>query len=181
MVQLSLLKGEGGSGADFSDCRLYRYALWRRWNPNQRQLVVIGLNPSTADETMNDPTVERCKRRAVALGCGGLVMLNLFALRSTHPGKLYDHPSPVQAPKTNDNDDALIAYTFGGLVVCAWGNHGELGNRGWNVALFLRRLGHTLHAFSINKSGHPAHPLYLPYSAVPEVWHAAPNENTAID
>jgi hypothetical protein len=59
--------------ATFSACRRYRYALWRRWDDSKAPLVVIGLNPSTADEDTNDPTIERCQRRAQQMGLGGLV------------------------------------------------------------------------------------------------------------
>ena len=52
-----------GSGACFSNDRIYRYSLWRRWD-NGPTLNFICLNPSTADETRNDPTVTRLERRA---------------------------------------------------------------------------------------------------------------------
>src|SRR6185436_15553088 len=111
-------------GAIFSPCRLYRYALWRVWS-DKPALVVIGLNPSTADENTNDPTVTRCQRRAEMLGCGGLWMLNLFAWRSTDPDAMKAAARPVQPADSEENDVALRVHTRFGLVVCGWGNHGE--------------------------------------------------------
>ena len=52
------------SGAVFSDCQRYRYRLWRTWDSSKKPLVMVMLNPSIADAEQNDPTVERCQRRA---------------------------------------------------------------------------------------------------------------------
>jgi len=83
------------SGATFSTDRVYRYALWRVWDAALPSFVVIGLNPSTADETENDPTIRRCIGFAKREGCGGLVMLNLFAVRATDPRVMMAHPEPI--------------------------------------------------------------------------------------
>lgn len=157
------------SGANFSECRRYRYVLWRHWSA-EPSLVVIGLNPSTADEHTNDPTIERCQRRAKQMGMGGLVMLNLFAWRSTDPSLLPKDRSAIQEPGTNRNDEALLEHTRTGVVLCGWGNDGELQSRGWNVRTFLRREGRELHALKITKRGHPQHPLYVAYACKPDIW-----------
>lgn len=82
------------SGAAFSPCRRYRYRLWRTWG-DAAPAVFVMLNPSTADEIENDPTVERCERRARAMGFGGLRVANIFSLRSTDPTALYTSDDPV--------------------------------------------------------------------------------------
>lgn len=51
---------ETEKGAQFSDCRMYRYALWRVWAQGDGCITFIGLNPSTADENKDDPTIRRC-------------------------------------------------------------------------------------------------------------------------
>ena len=66
------------SEAVYSDCETYRYALTREWGAGPRLLWVM-LNPSTASERSNDPTVERCERRSRAMGFGGFRVVNLFA------------------------------------------------------------------------------------------------------
>ena len=71
--------------AVFSDCRKYRYALWRVWDESKPVAVFIGLNPSTADEVNDDPTVKRCVNFAQEWGYGGLCMANLFAFMATDP------------------------------------------------------------------------------------------------
>lgn len=74
--------------AIFSDCRIYRYSLSRIWNLTKDFVSFVCLNPSTADERNDDPTVRRCIRYAADWGAGGMVMLNLYAYRSTDPKKL---------------------------------------------------------------------------------------------
>ncbi len=76
------------SGANFSRCRRYRYTLWRIWDPKQQPVMMIGLNPSTADAQSNDPTIRRCIGFARDWDAGGLIMTNLFAFRATYPTDL---------------------------------------------------------------------------------------------
>jgi hypothetical protein len=68
--------------AVFSSCNRYRYSLWRIWNPNTPVCVFLMLNPLPVTETQNDPTIERCQRRSLAMGYGGLNVGNIFAWRS---------------------------------------------------------------------------------------------------
>lgn len=153
------------SSARFSACGLYRYELERHWGDGPLWMFLM-LNPSTADETVNDPTVERCQRRATAAGAGGLLVGNLFALRSTDPRGLYTCADPVGP----ENDAALLAMgARADAIVLAWGVHGALRERGYEVCRLLVRagLGHKLHALGITKDGAPRHPLYLPYTAAP--------------
>ena len=69
MITKAFTKGDAVSEAVYSDCERYRYLLTRVWGPGPKALFVM-LNPSTATEVQNDPTVERCERRARALGYG---------------------------------------------------------------------------------------------------------------
>lgn len=136
----------------------------RRWNEDAPMINFCMLNPSTADEVQNDPTVERCERRAQALDFGGYVVTNIFALRSTDPRALYVDADPIGS----GNDDAIIAAArASALVVCAWGAHGELKQRGTAVLSLLLDAGIHPHVLSLTKDGHPAHPLYLPYTLQP--------------
>jgi hypothetical protein len=152
------------TGATFSPCRQYRYTLFRQWDENIPPLAFLMLNPSTADETQNDPTVERCQRRAQSSGAGGVVVLNIFALRSTDPKALYSHADPI-GPK---NDESIVGVAGAiGSVICAWGTHGALNERGKTVLSWLRAHDIKPLALKINADGSPAHPLYLPYSLQP--------------
>jgi hypothetical protein len=141
--------------AVFSPDRMYRYVLSRRWAEGPRALIVIGLNPSTADEREDDPTIRRCIGFAKREGCSGLIMLNLFALRATDPMVMRAHPEPVG--ELNDQWIRDLATREAHVVVAAWGVHGEHRGRGAEVAAKIP----NLLCFGRTKGGHPRHPLYL--------------------
>lgn len=154
------------SGATFGDYReqkdAYRFHLFRNWNLKLPTIAFCMLNPSTADHEKNDPTVERCERRAKAWGFGRLVVVNLFALRSTDPDKLYSHPNPVG----NENNRIIIeAAQESQFVCCAWGAHGAYMDRGKVVLFLLREAGFAdkLRHLGLSKEGQPRHPLYISY------------------
>ena len=83
------------SDAVFSKDRIYRYALWRTWNENLPKTLFIGLNPSTADEIQDDPTIRRCIRYSRDWGYGGYIMGNIFGYRSTNPLVLKQIKDPI--------------------------------------------------------------------------------------
>lgn len=141
--------------ADFSPCRTWRYSLHRIWDHDALPLVVIGLNPSTADETADDPTVRRCQGFARSWGMGGLVMLNIFAYRATDPKVMKLAWDPIGP----ENNSALIELTKDRMVLCAWGNHGAYRDRGAEVVRLLRDR-HIVH-LGLTAGGFPRHPLYL--------------------
>ena len=117
-------------------------------------MAVIGLNPSTATETQDDPTVNRCWKLAKREGYDAFCMLNLFALRSTNPKQLYLSDDPVGIE--NDYWIHKIA-SDASVVVAAWGVHGALNSRGCQVAATMR----DIKCLGTTKFGHPKHPLYL--------------------
>ena len=109
------------SSAVLSPCRLYRYELWRRWDGSRGVVMIIGLNPSTADEAQDDPTVRRCITYARDWGYGGLCLTNLFALRATHPAALKTATDPIGP----ENDLHLRTRArLADLRVAAWGVNG---------------------------------------------------------
>ena len=142
------------SDASLSTCRKYRFALWRIWDETKPYAMFIGLNPSTADEKENDPTITRCIGFAQSWGYGGLCMANLFAFRSTDPAGMIATLNPIGA----ENNEWLTKLAKdAGVVVAAWGNDGSYLSRSLEVIQFLP----DLHYLKMNKSGEPAHPLYL--------------------
>lgn len=148
---------------EFSECRRYRYRLQIRWDDGPACNFLM-LNPSKADEIDNDPTVERCERRASSWGYGSLIVTNLFAWRSTDPAGLKQTDDPIGP----DNDAAIIrAARESAIVICGWGEHGKIGSRAVIVRDLLWNNNIQLHALNINTSGEPTHPLFLPYSLKP--------------
>jgi hypothetical protein len=154
------------SDAVFSNCRKYRYRLWRRWAPGPSCLWVM-LNPSTADEIKNDPTVERCERRARAMGYAAVEVVNLFAFRATDPDEMKAAADPVGP----ENDQAILAAVAdAGLVVCGWGNHGGHIGRSSQVKELIASAGATPHHLGATSKGEPRHPLYVRYDVQPSIW-----------
>ena len=167
-MNTTITKGSSSAGAVFSDCERYRYRLWRVWDSSKPKACFVMLNPSVANETILDPTVSRCKKRAETLGYGGLEVANIFALRSTDPKALYEVDEPIgEANNTAIHDAADECQT----VICAWGTHGRLFERGARVKnLLLSCFSKKTHYLKLNSDGTPAHPLYLPYSLKPVLW-----------
>lgn len=129
-------------------------------------VAFCGLNPSTADEVKNDPTVARCIRMAHDWGFEGMFMLNIFALRSTDPSELRGkNASPVGA--MNDVWILRTAADSERIVVC-WGNYGIYRRRQEQVLDLLE--GRKLWCFGLNKTGTPKHPLYLSKTTELRLW-----------
>ena len=169
MITRSHIKGDAPSTAVYSDCEQYRYSLTRVWDPTAQRVVFVMLNPSTATEVQNDPTIHRCEQRARSLGFGGFRAVNIFALRATDPRDM----KAADDPEGPDNINALIeAATWADTIIAAWGVHGEHRAQGPAIAAKLHAAGHALNHLGLTKAGHPRHPLYLPYSAKPVLWTA---------
>lgn len=167
MISRRHLKGDAESLAVYSPCEAYRYALTRIWDVSAPRAVFVMLNPSTATEVQNDPTVERCERRARALGFGGFRVVNIFAYRATDPRVMRAQADPVGP----GNDAALVeAAGWGDQIICAWGNHGAHLRRGAAVEALLRAQDKPLFHLSLTKEGVPKHPLYIGYAVQPVLW-----------
>lgn len=163
--QLSLPVGTIVSGlissAVISECGTYRYRLTRIWDEALPVLAWVMLNPSTADASTNDPTIRRCIAFAKAWGYGGIVVVNLYALRATDPKALWQHPDPIGP----DNDEGLqfVAEHYP-LIMCAWGANARQ-DRAEAVAAILWQCyehGGQLATLGWTKTEWgPRHPLYV--------------------
>lgn len=146
-------------GAKFSPDKVYRYRLWRLWNSDKPLILFVGLNPSTADENVDDPTIRRCIRFAMLWGYGGMYFGNLFAYRNTYPEQLKICSVDPLGP---DNDAELLDMKAGTLkAVLCWGNGGLFKGRGKEV----EQMFPDAWSFGYTNQGQPKHPLYLPKSA----------------
>lgn len=149
-------------GAEISDCGRYRTRLWRRWDSRKGRVLVIMLNPSTADASQDDPTIRRCIRFAIRWECGCLEVRNLFALRATDPRELLAVADPV-----GPNNLCLVrSDDHFEKVVAAWGNHGRHLGRGAAVISDLSSRGLPLCHLGLTKLGEPRHPLYVSSNTV---------------
>ena len=157
MTELEL----GDAPAIFSEDRRYRYFLQRRVGFSDSRAMFLMLNPSTADEETDDPTIRRCVGFARTWGYGWLMVCNLSPLRATHPADLKAAgPEPEEIWKTNIN---VILRTAGlaDLVVAAYGAGGLWEDRGRRVLEEVQQAGHRVHCLGVTKEGHPRHPVRL--------------------
>lgn len=147
--------------ATFSECGRYRYWLQRTVAAAPGKAVFVMLNPSTADEAQDDPTIRRCIDFARRWGYGSMEVVNLFAWRSPDPQELRVQ-SVYEDVIGSENDEYLTAKAaVADVVVCAWGVDGEFMRRGREVAWMLAGAGVQLMCLGRTKSGQPKHPLYL--------------------
>ena len=150
--------------AMFSDCRKYRYTLLRKWDSGNKMCQFIGLNPSTADEINNDPTIRRCIRYAKEWGYDGMYMTNLFVYRATNPSDMKQQDDPI-----GSDNDAYLLYISHNVetTIAVWGNGGVYKSRDKTVLSMITPI-YYLH---ITQQNTPAHPLYLPSYLTPKLYN----------
>ena len=152
------------SDAIFSEDKIHRYVLIREWDPNKPPIMMVSLNPSTADEKINDSTIRRCIGFAKRWGFGKLFVTNLFSFRATFPKDLFDCGYPI-----GDKNDYWIKKLSKSvnMVVLAYGNHGKFRNRHDEILKMIK----NPYCIKISKTGMPMHPLYLEYTKEPVIYH----------
>lgn len=142
------------TGAEFDKDRNYRYALWRIWNEDKPVIMFIGLNPSTANELTNDPTIKRVIKLADHNGYGGFYMMNLFAIISSDPKYLLSCADPL-----GQNDHWLDNIAMECDAICfAWGVFRQAKER----AALVKTKFPSAYCLRKTKDGHPWHPLFIP-------------------
>ncbi len=155
------------SGAIFSPCRIWRYQLWRCWDASLPTVLFVGLNPSTADETKDDPTIRKCIKFAKRWGYGTYLMCNMFGYRSTDPRGLDGLADP-----TGPENDWYIAEAVSRAAICvaAWGSDKLTQRRAVTVCSLLK----NPYCLRLSKDGNPWHPLYIPDDTDPIEYRIKP-------
>lgn len=151
---------EGLAAAVLGADRAHRYLLSRIWDARRPPLGFVMLNPSTADAHVDDRTIGRCTAFARREQAGGLLVVNLFALRATKPRPaLTESKNPV-----GPYNDSFIHHAVQACetLVVAWGSHGDINDRGRQVADRLWDQGVAMRCLGTTGTGQPLHPLYLP-------------------
>ncbi len=143
------------SGAEFSKDGINRFILWRIWELDKPRVMFIGLNPSTANEVTNDPTIKSVCRISKANGFGGVYMVNCFPHISTNPSDMKNIP---EADDLLNKEYIFRAWCMSEVVVFAWGNFPIVKESG--MMDFLIKMFPDAKAIAINKNGSPKHPLY---------------------
>lgn len=143
------------NGAEFSECGKYRYKLWRIWDENKPLIMFIGLNPSTANASDNDPTIRRVISFAKQWGYGGVYMMNLFTIISADPSILSGNDK--WGDFIEDKQRLIDVAKKCKKIVFAWGNFKEAQGRAYEVIKKTK----VAYCLGKNKNGSPKHPLYI--------------------
>lgn len=146
--------------AVISPCGLYRYELTRDIGGGEGKCIFIMLNPSTADATLDDPTIRRCVGFARRFERAQLVVLNLFALRSSSPTVLRNGGDVVGPDNWKHFEQRLNAHPKPDLVICAWGTHGGYLDQDKTVMGWLDSWAIDAQCLGVTNNGFPRHPLY---------------------
>jgi len=144
----------------------YRYELQRAWDVDKSALVVVGLNPSTADGTRDDATIRVLVNYARRLGAGRLVMLNLYAWRATFPRDLkaaaWRGEDVIGPENTFPHLTAKICSFPDRIVFAAWGSHGKkYGDTFVRHYCNVMANASAMKCFAVNTDGSPHHPLHI--------------------
>ncbi len=149
------------NGANFSQNKKHRYCLWRIWDESKPKVMFIGLNPSTANETSDDPTIRRIKGLAYKWGYGGFYMLNLFPYVTAYPKELEtkledeaEWQNAIWIEKTKSECEKIIF---------AWGAFDQAKIRAHSLVATIP----NPYCLAINKNGSPKHPLYIKGDTIP--------------
>lgn len=161
-VRLAMLPGTRGN-AGFSECGRYRHWLSRNWQPPgempPKALLFIGMNPSTAEADVDDPTIRREIEFSKRFGASAYVKVNVMDYRATSPKQLL---AQGVNPCSDENREVIrrAAESAAKIIVC-WGKlHRPLRRYADNTLGILR--GRELWCLGKNADGSPRHPLYLP-------------------
>lgn len=160
----------------------YRYNLWRWAHPSPQEgrgvLLWVMLNPSTADDQDDDPTIRKCRGFTQRWGFGGFSVVNLYAARATVPVDLWSAETAGQDVVGPENDNAIVSEAlYSDKIVCAWGRLPKraLARKREVIDLLRRaRLEHPVQLMMIgpNRDGSPMHPLMAKYTEAPHVWQS---------
>ena len=156
------------SEAHFSACEKFRYWLRRDWDLSKAPISFLMLNPSAADEMVNDPTIERCQRRAISMGFGSMIIVNLFPYRMT-ASKLLNTIDNLLSD-SNEADNAILrAVELSQMTVCGWGKHPLAAPRAQHIMALLKLAGlhNKVMCLQLNADNSPQHPLYIGYAKQP--------------
>jgi hypothetical protein len=161
--------------ASISDCGKYRWSLTHNWDISMQKPWCgwIMLNPSTADSTIDDPTIRRCVAFSQAWNFGGMRVVNLFSYRATKPEDMRVAADPIG--EHGDKSIRALLYGVCPLVICAWGTGGGHLDRDLKVLDILREdVGIKVGCLKLTKAGHPQHPLYVKGDARPLEYSGRP-------
>ncbi|MEO6541675.1 MAG: DUF1643 domain-containing protein [Ferruginibacter sp.] len=142
-------------GANFSECGLYRYKLWRIWDENLPMAMCTGLNPSTANSEKNDATIRILIRMIEKLNYGGFYMMNCFPFITSSPELLL-------RDEISDGWNFVVIQNTAAKckdIIFSWGDFKIIKDAGMDKV--FESIFPDAKCFGKSKSGSPLHPLAM--------------------
>jgi hypothetical protein len=167
-VRTALPPGMIGDAEFYGANREYRLTLTRSWAPMPSLTILwIGMNPSTADAQVNDPTITREVNFSKAWAFEKYIKCNVFDYRATHPK---DMLAPGVKPFSDRNFDVIrdAANWANQIVLCYGVAPKKLQDAPLHLVNLLRADGRKLWCLGKTNAGHPRHPLYMKTDATLE-------------
>jgi hypothetical protein len=149
--------------ANLSPDRQYRYWLLRVWDKSLPLFCVIGVNPSTADEEEDDPTIRKTIGFGMKLKYGGVLMLNVGAYRATDPRQWKMAADPFGPNNSIPHLKNYIARFNPVCIVAAWGKNCKSQHHPFRAAEIVNEIPNLM-CWGRNTDGTPRHPARISYS-----------------
>lgn len=151
--------------AVISSCGQYRYRLEREVGMVGPVYAFFGINPSTADASLDDATVRKWIGFTKLWGGSRFIVGNVFAYRSKDVKLLAGIPDPF-GPDIGDHVSDILAEAD--ILVPCWGDTGKVPPKlqfAFDVLMdALNSSGKPVRHLGLTKGGDPRHPLMLGYS-----------------
>lgn len=175
-VRLPLQPGVRGL-AEFSPCGRYRYWLSRFWDVGAHATadilpyaLWIGMNPSTAEAGVDDPTIRKEMHFTRVMGLSGYIKTNIMDYRATYPFELTTKTDEPSSPNNLPTIARMAKQAQ--VIIAAWGALPKpLKLYADDVVASIGM--HSLMCMGTTKDGSPRHPLYLRNDAQPSVWRSS--------
>lgn len=164
-----------GNSAVLSDCGLFRFRLEREVQTDGKVFAFFGINPSTADATLDDATVRKWRGFTLRNGGRRFIVGNVFCYRATDPRdvgfsndmRTYINGRPTPSKHLENIEHIMQIIADADVLVPCWGRTGKITR---DIRYCIAELLELLHAsgkpvlhFGLTKCGSPGHPLMLGY------------------
>jgi len=139
-----------------------RYVLGQ---PGIRNMLVIGVNPSTATPEKDDPTIRKVRKLTALAGYDGWIMGNLYPQIASHPKELHKNADKNLISSNLDILKQLQKQYRIDAVWAAWGDaidhRSYLGEALVEIQDVLDGDFEWYYRGSLTCKGNPRHPLYM--------------------
>lgn len=156
--------------AVISECGHYRYRLSREVQSEGKTFAFFGINPSTADASLDDATVRKWRGFSLRNGARRFLVGNVFSYRATDVNTL----ATVQVEGDEHWPNIFQIIEDADVLVPCWGARGKVPPRLHpyidDLLNEILSSGKPVLHFGKTSSGDPKHPLMLGYDTPMVPW-----------